>query len=71
MLAGQRAGTEPMWARIDAVKNPKWLDLTSLTPSSKPDVNRCIYELSGDRLRISLTAGGSNQRPAELHFRWR
>jgi hypothetical protein len=53
----------PMLAQIEPTKNPKWLDL--LDPTSKK-VNRHIYELDGDKLRICGCSDGRDARPAEF-----
>ena len=64
MVAGVGEGKAPLLAKIDASKNPKWLDLTDFTRSR--DVTRGIYELSGDRFRMCMTGDHRDPRPAEF-----
>ena len=64
MVAGTGDGMAPLLAKIDASKNPKWLDLIDFTRSR--DATRCIYEISGDKLRICMTGGTRDPRPAEF-----
>jgi RNA polymerase sigma factor (sigma-70 family) len=64
MVAGEGEGTTPLLATIDETKNPKWLDLGAFTRSR--DVTRCIYEITGDKLRICMGGGTKDPRPAEF-----
>jgi hypothetical protein len=64
MVAGTGEGTAPLQATIDETKNPKWLDLADFTRSG--DVTRCIYELTGDKLRVCMGGGTKDPRPAEF-----
>jgi RNA polymerase sigma factor (sigma-70 family) len=63
MVAGS-PGTAPLKLTTDQKKNPKWLDLNDSTGSG--DVTRCIYEVSGDKLRICMGGGTKDPRPAEF-----
>jgi RNA polymerase sigma factor (sigma-70 family) len=76
-MIGQPNSIYPQLAKIDASKNPKWVDLTNLA-SSPGDTTRCIYELDGDKLRVCMVEGDEKTRPAEfatdegvgvMHFR--
>jgi RNA polymerase sigma factor (sigma-70 family) len=63
MVAGT-PGTAPLKVTIDQTKNPKWLDLGDSTRDG--DATRCIYEISGDKLRICMGGGAKDPRPAEF-----
>jgi uncharacterized protein (TIGR03067 family) len=62
MMPGQKEAVAPMRVKLDPSKNPKWLDII-LSPS---DVNRCIYEFDGEKLRICVSGGDGAPRPAEF-----
>jgi len=62
MVAGT-PGTAALKATTDQTKNPKWLDLDD--PTGSGDTTRCIYEISGDKLRLCM-GGPKDPRPAEF-----
>jgi RNA polymerase sigma factor (sigma-70 family) len=66
LVPRERDGINPMVARIDPAKNPKWLDLTGLSAGGGW-FDRCIYELDGDRLRVCIANAGKDARPAEFN----
>ncbi len=68
MQGGAPATINRYFAKVDAGKNPKWLDLTREDPVPDPDraqryIERYIYELADDRLRLAM---GTERRPSEF-----
>lgn len=59
-----RAGVSPWVGMIKPTKNPKWIDLSALDDNS--GIVKGIYELDGDRLRLSLASSADKARPAEF-----
>ena len=66
MMDGPGGNIFPQIARLDPAKNPKWLDLREVA-SHGFSMNKCIYELVGDRLRLCVASTGDGPRPAEFN----
>lgn len=69
LMDGIRGEVMPYRAALNPVKNPKWLDWhrgpDAPQAGAKPE-QRLIYELTGDTLRVCMSAGEGEARPAEF-----
>jgi RNA polymerase sigma factor (sigma-70 family) len=66
MMGGPGGNIFPQRAVLDPKKNPKWIDWHGWGPTGPRSVQRCIYELDGDRLRVCVSGGNDESRPAEF-----
>jgi uncharacterized protein (TIGR03067 family) len=53
-----KEGAIPLMYTLDASKRPKTMDTTHELEKGKPIVQRAIYALDGDELKLSMTAAG-------------
>ena len=61
LIAKNAKGKEaaiPLMYKLDASKRPKTMDTTHELEKGKPIVQRAIYALDGDELKLSMTGAG-------------